>query len=110
MQRAIDNAPRVQDEKKLWRRTFLLILLWLATWTPYAGVFLASVTGHARHVTPHVDMLPAVICKLSTAINPFIYGLRWDIARPVRGVLRDSYHFHWYQKCSMVNATCGEVS
>ena len=47
-----------ESEKKLWRSSFTLILSWTLAWTPYALVFLASVTGHEYLITQHTDMLP----------------------------------------------------
>ena len=69
-----------------------MLLWWSISWTPYALVFLAAVTGQKQLITQHTDMLPgklllymvliithtilqAVFSKLSVAANPFIYGL-----------------------------------
>ena len=52
-----------------------LVFVWFISWTPYALVFIIPALGHVDLVTPDVDMIPAVLCKLSGAINPFIYGL-----------------------------------
>ena len=38
-------------------------------------VFLLPRIGHSTLVTTHMDMVPAVLCKLSAAVNPLIYGL-----------------------------------
>ena len=38
-------------------------------------VFLLPRIGHSTLVTAHMDMVPAVLCKLSAAVNPLIYGL-----------------------------------
>ena len=40
-------------------------------------VFLLPRIGHSTLVTTHMDMVPAVLCKLSAAVNPLIYGLLW---------------------------------
>ena len=86
------RKQRLQVEKKLWKTSLALVLVWLFSWSPYASVFLANITGHASLVTHHLDMLPgttsvniqsnltymqclAVFAKLSTAVNPLIYGL-----------------------------------
>lgn len=88
------RKQRLQVEKKLWKTSLALVLVWLFSWSPYASVFLANITGHSALVTHHLDMLPgttpvnilsnltmttvqclAVFAKLSTAVNPLIYGL-----------------------------------
>ena len=35
-----------------------LVLVWLLSWSPYASVFLANVTGHSAMLTHHLVMLP----------------------------------------------------
>ena len=72
----------------------MLLSVWLFSWTPYSLVFLANISGYSSLVTHHTDMLPgkyiekvkklqnryytfilAIFAKLSTAVNPLIYGL-----------------------------------
>ena len=52
------RKQRLQVEKKLWKTSLALVLVWLFSWSPYASVFLANITGHAGLVTHHLDMLP----------------------------------------------------
>jgi len=70
------KTKRLLDEQRLWCRSFLMITVWLLSWTPYATIFLMSVMGYNHLFSLHGHMIPAVICKLSTAVNPVIYGLR----------------------------------
>lgn len=91
----------MQTEQKLVLTSAALMLVWSLSWSPYAGVFLANIAGHAELVTNHVDMIPgqwlpitfpqqnnhdiqkayysnlfaAIFAKLSSAVNPIIYGL-----------------------------------
>ena len=57
------RKQRLQVEKKLWKTSLALVLVWLFSWSPYASVFLANITGHAGLVTHHLDMLPGTSCK-----------------------------------------------
>ena len=41
----------------------------------HVKVFLLPRIGLGTLVTAHMDMVPAVFCKLSAAVNPLIYGL-----------------------------------
>ena len=51
----------LQSEKKLWKASLLMLLIWTISWTPYALVFLASLTGHKHLITHHTDMIPGRI-------------------------------------------------
>ena len=48
----------MQTERKLVLTSAALMLVWSLSWSPYAGVFLANIAGHAELVTNHVDMIP----------------------------------------------------
>ena len=61
--------------QKLWLVCSSLVLVWFISWTPYTLVFILPAFGYKEMITPDLDMLPAVFCKLSGAINPFNYGL-----------------------------------
>ena len=64
-----------QSEHRLWRVTACGLLVWFLSWTPYAFLCLLAFTGH-RHIIPHqAYVLPGILCKMSAAINPLIYGL-----------------------------------
>ena len=89
----------MQSERSLWRGGLLLLLFWTISWTPYALVFLFSLLRCSHYLDHHLHMLPghslkalvaafivsvlisrvqtiaAVFCKLSVAVNPFVYGL-----------------------------------
>ena len=91
----------LQSEKKLWRATVMMLLTWTVAWTPYALMFLASISGHRDLISHHGNMwagnvqtrltsliiyvyryniiilyfISAVLCKISVSVNPFIYGL-----------------------------------
>ena len=46
----------LQSEKKLWRATVMMLLTWTVAWTPYALMFLASISGHRDLITHHGNM------------------------------------------------------
>ena len=52
------RKQRLQVERRLWKTSLALVLVWLFSWSPYASVFLANITGHASLVTHHLVMLP----------------------------------------------------
>ncbi|TRY72288.1 hypothetical protein TCAL_16172 [Tigriopus californicus] len=69
------KQDRHMIEIRLAKVAFFLILLWLVAWTPYALVFFWSLTPYSQYLHPIYDVFPGVFCKMSAAINPYIYGL-----------------------------------
>ena len=39
----------------------MMLIWWSISWTPYAMVFLASVSGHQHLISHHADMLPGIV-------------------------------------------------
>ena len=52
------DLKNFQVEKRLSRASLRLLSVWLFSWTPYALVFLANISGYSSLVTHHADMLP----------------------------------------------------
>ena len=50
-------------------------MMWTLAWTPYAVVFIWSLTPQFTSLSPVYDVFPAIFCKTSAALNPYIYGL-----------------------------------
>ena len=55
--------------------TTFIVFLWILAWTPYAIVALLGIFGQKHLLTPFVSTLPALFCKTSSCINPFIYSI-----------------------------------
>lgn len=66
------NGPKM--EMRLVKVVLSLIALWLVSWTPYAVVALLGLFDK-RYITPTSSMIPALFAKLSSVINPYLYGL-----------------------------------
>ncbi|GFW03972.1 rhodopsin [Trichonephila clavipes] len=71
--RNVDNQKRL--EIKLAKISFALISMWTISWTPYAVVALLGLFSNRSLLTPFGSMVPALICKLASMFDPFIYGL-----------------------------------
>ena len=89
------NVVAGQSERRLWRASIMMLFAWTVAWTPYALMFLASLSGHRDLITHHSNMWAgwtsqmsflsnlslrinsnsAIACKMSVSVNPFIYGL-----------------------------------
>ncbi|GFW03999.1 rhodopsin [Trichonephila clavipes] len=71
--RNVENQKRL--EIKLAKISFALISMWTISWTPYAVVALQGLFSSRSMLTPFGSMVPALICKLASVLDPFIYGL-----------------------------------
>lgn len=52
-----------------------VIVLWFASWTPYAIVALLGVFGQNEYITPLGSMVPALFCKAASCTDPWIYAI-----------------------------------
>lgn len=69
------NRKRHRIEQKLAIVIINVIALWFLAWTPYSIVALLGITGYEQYVTPWASMIPAIFCKASACINPYLYSM-----------------------------------
>ncbi|KAM6930239.1 melanopsin-A-like isoform 2-T2 [Xenentodon cancila] len=65
----------IRSEWKLAKIAFIVIVVYVLSWSPYACVTLISWAGHANILSPYSKAVPAVIAKASTIYNPIIYAI-----------------------------------
>ncbi|XP_070689828.1 opsin 4xb [Pempheris klunzingeri] len=65
----------IRSEWKLAKIAFIVIVVYVLSWSPYACVTLISWAGHADILSPYSKAVPAIIAKASTIYNPFIYAI-----------------------------------
>ncbi|XP_044053267.1 opsin 4xb [Siniperca chuatsi] len=65
----------IRSEWKLAKIAFVVIVVYVLSWSPYACVTLISWAGHANILSPYSKAVPAIIAKASTIYNPFIYAI-----------------------------------
>ncbi|CDQ85421.1 unnamed protein product [Oncorhynchus mykiss] len=65
----------IRNEWKLAKIAFVVIVVYVLSWSPYATVTMISWAGHANILSPYSKAVPAVIAKASTIYNPFIYAI-----------------------------------
>lgn len=70
-----------QMEHTLARMTTFLLILWILSWTPYTVMSVWIMFFQAEGLTPNIALLPTIMCKLSGALNGFIYGVRYEAKR-----------------------------
>jgi r-opsin len=80
--RVVISAKRIQSNKeknkteiKLALVVIGIIFLWFFAWTPYAIVALLGISNNERFLTPLGSMIPAILCKISAAIDPYFYAV-----------------------------------
>ncbi|KAM4576420.1 melanopsin-A-like isoform 1-T1 [Odontesthes bonariensis] len=65
----------IRNEWKLAKIAFVVIVVYVLSWSPYACVTLISWAGYANILSPYSKAVPAVIAKASTIYNPIIYAI-----------------------------------
>ncbi|KAJ6643343.1 Opsin, ultraviolet-sensitive [Pseudolycoriella hygida] len=52
-----------------------VVILWFVAWTPYSIVALLGISGNEDKISPLGSMIPAVFCKASACIDPYVYSI-----------------------------------
>ncbi|KAM9456198.1 opsin 4xa [Clarias gariepinus] len=65
----------IRREWKLAKIAFVVIVVFVLSWSPYAFVTLIAWAGYSSSLTPYSNAIPAIIAKASAIYNPFIYGI-----------------------------------
>uniref|UniRef100_A0A8C7SAY4 Opsin 4xa n=1 Tax=Oncorhynchus mykiss TaxID=8022 RepID=A0A8C7SAY4_ONCMY len=65
----------IKTEWKLAKIAFVVIIVYVMSWSPYASVTLIAWAGYGRALSPYSKAVPAVIAKASAIYNPFIYAI-----------------------------------
>lgn len=80
--RVVTTAGSIQsskDKRKTELKLALVVIgvigLWFLAWTPYAIVALAGITDNEKYLTPITSMIPAIFCKTSACVNPYLYAV-----------------------------------
>ncbi|KAG8454195.1 hypothetical protein GDO86_000725 [Hymenochirus boettgeri] len=68
-------SPSMKNEWKMAKIAFVIIIVYVLSWSPYACVTMIAWAGYGKSLTPYSKTLPAVIAKASAIYNPIIYGI-----------------------------------
>ncbi|TSM28183.1 Melanopsin-B [Bagarius yarrelli] len=71
----LGQQQSITREWKLAKVAFVVIVVYVLSWSPYAFVTLISWAGYSSILTPYSKAVPAVIAKASAIYNPFIYAI-----------------------------------
>ncbi|KAG4077086.1 hypothetical protein HA402_016073 [Bradysia odoriphaga] len=69
------SLDKHKTEKKLSLVVVGVIILWFVAWTPYSIVALLGISGNEDKISPFGSMIPAVFCKASACIDPYVYSI-----------------------------------
>nr|AIG92844.1 melanopsin 4x2 [Hippoglossus hippoglossus] len=83
----------IKSEWKLAKIAFVVIVVYVLSWSPYACVTLISWAGHANILSPYSKAVPAIIAKASAIYNPFIYAI---IHNKYRMTLAEKFPCLWF--------------
>uniref|UniRef100_A0A672MFQ8 Melanopsin-B-like n=1 Tax=Sinocyclocheilus grahami TaxID=75366 RepID=A0A672MFQ8_SINGR len=72
---AFIQQQSIKTEWKLAKIAFVVIIVFVLSWSPYACVTLIAWAGYSHVLTPYSKAVPAVIAKASAIYNPFIYAI-----------------------------------
>ncbi|KAL9701105.1 hypothetical protein quinque_004546 [Culex quinquefasciatus] len=64
-----------KQEVKLAGVVIGIIGLWFIAWTPYAVVAMLGVFGYEHLLTPLGSMIPAILAKTASCIDPYFYAM-----------------------------------
>lgn len=110
------SKDKNKTEVKLALVVIGVIGLWFLAWTPYSIVALLGISGNERYLTPLGSMVPAVFCKISACINPYLYAInhprfRSELRRllgcPMESRLNSDMRTSFVSKQSTVRRTVG---
>ncbi|KFU84353.1 Melanopsin, partial [Chaetura pelagica] len=68
-------SQSMKNEWKLAKIAFVVIIVFVLSWSPYACVTLIAWAGRGNTLTPYSKSVPAIIAKASAIYNPIIYAI-----------------------------------
>ncbi|XP_051807181.1 opsin 4xb isoform X2 [Acanthochromis polyacanthus] len=83
----------IRSEWKLAKIAFVVIVVYVLSWSPYACVTLISWAGHSNILSPYSKAVPAIIAKASAIYNPIIYAI---IHNKYRMTLAEKFPCLWF--------------
>ena len=73
---SVEEKRARELEKSLLRMVLLILGVWIFAWTPYLILHCWIMFGNVDFLTVHMAIAPTLCCKLSAAVNAFLYGVR----------------------------------
>jgi len=71
------SVDRRKIDIKIAKTAFISVGLWILAWTPYAMLALSGVIlGPTKYLSPMVSLVPSLICKVASCLNPVVYALK----------------------------------
>ncbi|XP_069552630.1 teleost multiple tissue opsin b [Brachyistius frenatus] len=71
--RSVSSVVTRRREQRVLVMVITMVMCYLVCWLPYGVVALISTFGPSDLLTPEASIMPSLLAKFSTVINPFIY-------------------------------------
>ena len=69
----INSSVRRKREQRVLFMVIVMVVCYLLCWLPYGIMALLATFGSPGMVTPVASIIPSILAKTSTVINPVIY-------------------------------------
>lgn len=69
------EAAEQSAEMKIAKVAVTNVFMWIAIWTPYAGIVMLAVYGDKTKITPLMAQCPSMVAKAATCFNPIVFAL-----------------------------------
>ncbi|ODM94681.1 Opsin, ultraviolet-sensitive [Orchesella cincta] len=70
-----NDAKEASVEMKIAMAALSSVFLWVIIWTPYAVTVMIAAFGDRQLITPVVSMIPAILCKCASCVNPVVFAI-----------------------------------
>ena len=74
---SLRSGPEAEQsaEMKIAKVAVTNVFMWIAIWTPYAGIVMLAVYGDKNKITPLMAQCPSMVAKAATCFNPIVFAL-----------------------------------
>ncbi|KAL0966856.1 hypothetical protein UPYG_G00301010, partial [Umbra pygmaea] len=70
---SINTAMSRRREQRVLFMVVVMVIVYLVCWLPYGVMALLATFGPPGFITPEASIVPAIMAKVSTVVNPVIY-------------------------------------
>lgn len=70
---SVSSVVSRRREQRVLLMVVMMVLCYLVCWLPYGVLALLSTFGPGEPLSPEASIVPSLLAKFSTVVNPFIY-------------------------------------
>lgn len=92
---SVSSVVNRRREQRVLLMVVTMVLCYLVCWLPYGVVALLSTFRPGEMLSPEASIVPSLLAKFSTVVNPFIYifmnkQVSWSPCNPAQITFRGS--------------------